>query len=128
MFVVSTHPERWMLSVSLIILGIAGFGWLLRYLPKTKYFVYFRVDPLGIHYRELPSSGLDMIPWNRITDAKSARYPFGEGELHGIELTILSTTGHTDTRFLPMRYGYQIDHALPHIREILGQRLSLIHI
>jgi hypothetical protein len=122
-FVMGTHPQRWMLSVLLITLGISGFSWLLRHLPKTKYFVYFRVDKLGIHYRESPSSGGIMIPWNRITDAKVARYPAGEGEQHGIELAVLSTSGYADTRFLPMHYLYQIDHALQCIREtILQQR------
>lgn len=65
-----------------------------------------------------------MIPWNLITDAKVARYPAGEGEQHGIELAVSSTAGYANTRFLPMHYMYQVDHALPYIRETILQRTA----
>lgn len=63
-----------------------------------------------------------MIPWDLITDAKVARYPAGEGEQFGIELVVLSTSGYGNTRFLPMHYMHQVNHALPYIRETILQK------
>lgn len=126
-FVISANPHRWMVSAPLIIFGIAAFCWLLRRLPKTNYFIYFRVDTSGIHYKETPNSRVKMTPWNLIAGVKAARYPAGEGEQSGIELAVLSTSGHGDTQFLPMPM-YQVDQALPYIREtMLRQRTASNH-
>ena len=101
------HPPRWGFSLLLLTVGIGGLACVFRYLPKTKYFLYFTLDQSGIHYRASPLSSMDTIPWNRVTGAQP-RYAIGEGEFNGIELKVFSATGYPDTRWLAMGYRYRL--------------------
>jgi hypothetical protein len=115
---VGPNPPRWGISFLVLAIGIAGLVCVFRFLPKTKYFVYFALDKVGIHHRTSPLSDMDLIPWTRVKGAKP-RYAVGEGEFNGIELAVLSTTGYPDSRLLAMDYKYQIDQGVSAIREIV---------
>jgi hypothetical protein len=74
---------RWALSVTIFGFGIGGFIWLFRYLPRTKYFVYFKLDDIGIYHRTSPGSPLDVISWTQVARA-DPHCAVEEGDCHAI--------------------------------------------
>jgi hypothetical protein len=116
------QPPRWMVSFMIASAGIVGFAWLFRYLPRTKYFVYFALDELGIHHRSSVQASIDLIPWSRVIDVQP-HYAKDEAP-NMIELQLISSDGRARTNRLPMTFRHHVDRAVSAIREVLTEASS----
>jgi hypothetical protein len=99
LLVLSPPPKNW-LGLLLIVVAVFSTSWAFQALPKTKYYVRFKLDEHGIYHRTSPESKELFFSWNRIVEAKLPN-PF-MSEFSGIDLTILSTTHHPYSHFIAM--------------------------
>ena len=113
-------PERWM-GIPLAAVGIGGVIWAFRALPQIKYYTYFSLSDSGILYRDAPGSKDIFYSWNRVRDAR-ALVPFSDDGI-GIEITVTSTTGYPDTRWLRMQLDH-VDQAMSAVQAKLARNPS----
>ena len=115
-----SSPEGWM-GIPLAAVGIGGVIWAFRALPQTKHYTYFALGDSGIRYRDTPGSKDIFYSWNRVRDAR-ALIPWKDDSI-GIEITVISTTGYPDTRWLRMQFDH-VDQAMCAIQAKLARNPS----